>query len=128
MWLIQFPCSPSNPVGMEKWQELLLPCQWALAAIEVQHLPPSYSPQMHRLGGAEKANCPANLLSVKMLCAPSVQPVQTLWHRGAASEGSRRTGVHWPPAEGRKTQGKVEVLPGAPAWSGKGNELICSNS
>ena len=39
MWPIQFEHSPSNPVGMKKWQELLPPLlQRAPAATEVQCL------------------------------------------------------------------------------------------
>lgn len=77
--------------------------------------------KMHRLRGAKKVNCPANLHEMKMLCVPSGQPVQIQWHRGATGEGSlpdtcRRQGAPreaggaaWSPAMVWKRQ-RVQLL------------------
>lgn len=115
MWPIQFQHSLSNPGGTEKWQELFLHLlQQAPAAIEVQCLRGasqlwSAKCTEGHFGGAEKANCSANLHDVKMLCVPSGWPVQTsLWHRGT------------PEARGGESTGQRQEAPGeagGAAWS-----------
>lgn len=96
MWPIQFKHSPSNPVGMEKWQELPPPLQQALAAIEVQCLCGASQLQSAKCTGlgVQRACHPTNLHDVKMLCMPSGWPVQTLWHREASEARGRESTSH----------------------------------
>lgn len=101
----QFKHSLSNPVGVEKCQELLLPLQQTPAAVEGQCLCGASVHKMHRLKGAEKPACH------KMLCMPSNWTRQSLWHREGSEAGGGVSASHL--LKARSFPGKA----GGAAWS-----------